>query len=400
MASISYSGNVRSSILLGDGGTIAHPSGIANVPFNATFPNLSILPVVWKTIPVGLDGLNLSQVLANRTYFTTISTTVTLTGNQNFSGAGSRSDSTTIITYTDNEGRQVQVSAIVNFSFQYNSTTNLNSMLPTFNILTSLFGTNIQIDFQHYDATQMKVDVVVTVTALLQCTGNNINSQECMTACNNGNPACLSSYLDFCFPNTIGTDTACQTYFADYIANNGPNAQIDTKLNQYCTKFKGFGDLFTGSPPASDIDIQLCACHMPDAQYTAFENEITQQVPALKAYPQLNRCFLPRCISSKYHSQPIPISGCPVSACVSIGVFNNNGTFSNSSIIENAAGCTTVSDTKTVEIVVFIIIIIIIIAIAIYFIYYYYYSDTSNAPTYVTTNNYNDIPYNNTYVTS
>ena len=401
MTSIVYTGTITSTIVLGDNGTITHPSGVSNVPFNTTFPNFNNLPIVWKTVPLGLTGFTLPQVLADRTYFTTFTTSVTLTGMQEFATFGNTTDSSTNIVYTDDVGKQIQVNYTVDFLYNYNTTTNLNSILPIFSIPTSISGVNIQISSSHYPATGMQIAMTVNVSASLMCTGNNINSQECMIACANGNPSCLPSYLNYCFPNTVGTDMSCQNYFADYIANNGPNAQIDAQLNQYCSsKYKGFGDLTKAGVPAIDVD--LCSCHMPQETYVTLQNNIEAQVPALKAYPQIAQCFFSPCVNSRYHSQPIPKSSCAVPNCLIIGTFNNDGTFTNSQINESVSGCNSTTDTKTIEILVFVIILIIVIAIIIYYIYSSYSSSTSNntpnTTPYVTTPN--NISYNNTYVTS
>lgn len=213
-----------------------------------------------------------------------------------------------------------------------------------------------------YDATDYSFTLTLIFTLSVECIDQNLGTPICIEACQKCDKEsciCKLSFIDYCLPITppqitlldptglqelikpppIANSTVCQNFISDLIANVGPDARVDQGLNNYCqAKYKGFGDLFNGNP--NQVDVQLCACHMPNQQYQNFEDQIDKDYPGLGNLGIEDRCLVPQCASSVYKSVQTG-SICNVPKCLIINSFNNNGTFDNSTVNvnTNAAGC-------------------------------------------------------------
>lgn len=339
-----------------DNATISHGGlgGDTYVPIGLTIPIFSNSPIGWKDrtqVPPSIRDLTLGQLLSNpltRTsqYYTTLS----LTGEQE--GINGVEPMTVITAIDAGNGARVvatfytdpRVSGIGERGV-YNSTINLNELNQNFGVIQAISGVNVQANDEHYAAHNMTLTIVIHITLHINCTGQQLETSVCQNICQNGSPACLDNYVTYCLPPTgtapVGTSQACQSYFADYIEQNGPNSKIDRGLASYCSsKYKGFGDLFDDTN-TNTVDKELCACHMPQAQYDAYANQLFGRFPQLGAFAGNKLCLVPRCQSSKYAAEPIPKGGCKTPRCLVITNFNNDGTFNNDDININVdvPGC-------------------------------------------------------------
>lgn len=178
------------------------------------------------------------------------------------------------------------------------------------------------------------------------CSELNLEQAICSQYCTTNLTSCVNDMVLYCFTPPsgqsaanmpIGTSLICQEFVQNYIQQNGPLAQFDQGLNSYCsTKYQGFGDLFDSN---NQTDQELCACHMPAAQYAAFEQQLTQLYPGFQNLGVVDECLLPQCASSQYKST-VTTAKCNLPQCINIASFNNNGTFNQSSVtINQSSNC-------------------------------------------------------------
>lgn len=217
----------------------------------------------------------------------------------------------------------------------------------------------------NYIAKDYSFKLTLNFTLTVNCTGKYLGFPICIETCKKCDKescVCDQSYIDYCLPITssitvldptgpqelinpppIADSTVCQNFISGLIVNTGPNARVDQGLNDYCqAKYKGFGDLFNGNP--NQVDVQLCACHMPNQQYQNFEDQIDKDYPGLGNLGIEDRCLVPQCASTAYKSEQTGAI-CHVPKCLIINSFNNNGTFNNSTVTvnTNASGCADIS---------------------------------------------------------
>lgn len=176
----------------------------------------------------------------------------------------------------------------------------------------------------------------------------------------------------------IGTSKACQSYISDYIQTNGPRKEFDDGLTRYCTKYNGFGDLFS----SNQTDQDLCGCHMPEDQYKTFATELSQNYTGFENI-FIDQCLVPGCINSPYKSN-ITTKTCPLPACLNIVNFNNQGNFNNSgvNIIQDNSQCANIKSKNippppkpsnltwlwiTIGVIVGLIILAIVIGLLVYY---------------------------------
>lgn len=203
-----------------------------------------------------------------------------------------------------------------------------------------------------YGTKDYSLTVTVIFNLSVSCSGIYLGLPTCFEACetcNSSSCICLDSYVDYClndFPVIgvpITSSETCQNFISNYISTVGPNADIDSKLSQYCqNKYEGFADLFNNNP--DQIDIQLCACHMSDQEYQNFEDQINVDYPGLGNLGINARCLVPSCTASVYKTVQTG-NVCNVPQCLVINSFNNNGTFDNSTVNvdTNVPGCADIS---------------------------------------------------------
>ena len=237
-----------------------------------------------------------------------------------------------------------------------NNTYNVNSTLsdvggPPINFTINIYNSK----GRQYTARNYTFILTVMVTVTVNCVGSNLNATICQNYCSalSTRNDCFNEVLHYCLPaNTppdkmpISNTGFCQQYIADYIQSNGPSAQIDAGLQTYCKKYKGFGDLFSST---STTDINLCACEMQQEQYTKFSNQLFSEFPGFSSLGLNPYCLVPQCAASPYKRSGITKATCNLPQCLNIGVFNNNGTFVNSSVTinQNASGCANIKNTGT-----------------------------------------------------
>lgn len=217
-----------------------------------------------------------------------------------------------------------------------------------------------------HDAKDYSFTITLTFSLEVNCNGEFLGFPICLAACDKCDPescVCKESYIDYCLPiqppqislldptgpqelidpPPIADSTVCQNFISNLIANDGTDARVDQGLNTYCqAKYPGFGALFNDNP--NQIDVELCACHMPNQQYQNFEDQINKDYPGLGALGINDRCLVPQCASSVYKSVQTG-DVCNVPKCLIINSFNNNGTFDNSTVNvnNNAPGCADIS---------------------------------------------------------
>lgn len=193
------------------------------------------------------------------------------------------------------------------------------------------------------------MSLTVNVTARINCSGSALDTDVCANYCLRNRDECLQDYRRYCFPDKIGTSVKCRNFIGDYIVDVNPLSQLDDDLATYCnSRYAGFGDLLT-DPPAPDaqkqIDIKLCACHMPEHQYDRFKSELIKQIPGFGDLGINKRCLISECASSQFKYSSITKAQCDVPDCINIAIFTNNGTFDNSSVTikQNVSGCSNIT---------------------------------------------------------
>lgn len=189
--------------------------------------------------------------------------------------------------------------------------------------------------FLCYAALQFSVELTLTISVSIECSGDALNSSLC------GQNYCLiPGNYDTCFddmsqyclnpnnPEIINSET-CQTYFSNILTSRGPRREVDDLLNQYCQrKFNGFRDLFE---KGTAIEQDICACHMQPEQYQTLVDQIQRDYTGLPAALLGNpKCLLPQCNRSSFKSIDIGGPQCASPACLNISSFTNEGNFSDS----------------------------------------------------------------------
>ena len=239
-------------------------------------------------------------------------------------------------------------------------------------------------DVRNYN---ISLDVVITATTL--CSGTNLSTTVCQNFCSLHTDVCFGSYLSYCFPDRIGsvTDDSCRKFFSTYLATQR-NDVVDKPIQQYCrAKYKSFDQLFNPRTAGSDaekqreIDADICACNLDDPLYDKYIQDIAAKYPGFGAFGIKPRCSLSQCVGSRFPNVSVPVGGCKI-PCISVIIFENNGTITDGNIIFNQSGnCAgpNGSDPDTSSIWIFAILAVIIIVIVI-IAYYYSRNNVSQRP--------------------
>lgn len=206
------------------------------------------------------------------------------------------------------------------------------------------------------------LSAVMTIRLTVTCvTGPELETRVCMSYCQANLQQCKAAYTDFCFTESssnppvipLTTDNACQLYFEQYYNVNGPDADIDSRISNYCqAKFPVttcFEPLFFGSPPISSFEQELCACHLSETCYQNYIDSLANQAPAFVNYIRnsgiKDRCLISECASSQFPSIEIG-KVCLVPACINVVNFNNNGSVGNGGVtITQDAECERINNT-------------------------------------------------------
>ena len=189
------------------------------------------------------------------------------------------------------------------------------------------------------DASGVTFSITINISLVITCGGDNLNSGFCKAYCYKSGSVpkenfnvCLQPYISYCFAsdNLIGKVDGtgspvgpCYGFFDEFInSKTGPgiNITINTKLSEYCKKYKGINDLITNG---NSTDQDLCGCNLNPTQYTNLENSIFAAFPNYANVTGISSpCLLPQCISSPLIHSKDP---CPLPACVVITEINNEG---------------------------------------------------------------------------
>lgn len=319
---------------------------MSNADFNGYFDqslDFASVPINWQgqVIPQ-LAGKSLIQLITVPIYQLMYSANVRITGQQYFCG-GSIPETTFTLTvrrgdkytrtYQADTSRGIAGCGIDgDHAGQYNVNSTFNISSDPIQIHMQQYNTS---GSKSYGATNYTFILTLNIMVAINCTGSNLNNDLCSQYCLANPGACVSDQISYCLsgPNPpITTNLPCQDFIANYIQNNGPIAQIDNAIGNYCQKkYKGFGDLF-GS--GNVLDMELCACHMPKEQYQNFEQELVKLYPGFGNIGLVDQCLLPQCASSRFKSLTTGVV-CDLPQCLNIASFRNDGTFDNSTVIIN-----------------------------------------------------------------
>ena len=185
------------------------------------------------------------------------------------------------------------------------------------------------------------LQAVMTVTLTVTCsTGPELETKFCMSYCNANTSQCLPAFTNFCFSGInesppvipLTSNTACQLFFEQLYTQNGPDAQTDRQISNYCqAKYPTsvcFEGLLFASPPVSSFEQELCACHLSTECYDNYINSLSTAAPAFANFFKNSgineRCFISRCAGSTFPSIEIG-KVCKIPACINVVNFNNNG---------------------------------------------------------------------------
>jgi hypothetical protein len=178
----------------------------------------------------------------------------------------------------------------------------------------------------------LNISVQLSINAKLRCSGNNLD----ILLCNNLEPckdqktcdALREKYEDHCFNETNISD-GCVKFFEEYYNVVGPLSRIDEKMVNYCSAKNDYVSLFP-----SGNDAEICGCHLPDAFYDNFEENVSKYFyfnP--EVFGEKKYCLFPFCVTSKIPNESIGKGGCKNPICIEILDFNNDGSFSRTDII-------------------------------------------------------------------
>lgn len=341
-------------------------------------------PIHWteQSVPNSLKNITLPQFITSnqwqRSGLSKLTTFVTVNGQQangsNIHGIGV--PGYTKYSLTDDQGIVFsETIAIAGYSsndarpWSNGINKNINQYKPTFRMPVSAYFENTMTS-NYPDAYHVNYSVVINVLASTSCTGAALDTPFCVDVCT-ANPEartkCRNSYLEYCTPTVLASSQNCQNFIEAEIQNEGPIPSLDTALRSYCSqKYRGFGDLNVST---NAIDKELCACHMPDEQYQNLEKQIAGDFPEiLSFYPQIDLCFFPLCVSSRYPAAPIPKGGCKIPQCLNIAAFNNEGEFTGNVNITQSCQINS-GGNNTLLILVAVLVAIIILAIILYILF-------------------------------
>ena len=200
----------------------------------------------------------------------------------------------------------------------------------------------------------LRAEMVVTLTVRCQ-TGPELETSFCRSYCNDNLAVCLPAFDTYCFASggtniPLITSTACQLYYEELYRANGPDAQTDAKISDYCTtKYPPticFNGLFNATPAVSTFEINLCACHLPRECYDNYKKSLEIAAPGFVNYIENSgineRCLVSQCASSYFPSIDIGDEAntrCAIPACITVVNFENNGSVSGGVTIDASNTC-------------------------------------------------------------
>lgn len=307
-----------------DGGDVIDPVLSTMIPLPANVVALGAPSNLQQLVNlVGVNNVNIS-------YFAQANGTVSgyncnncayylnVKGNWDSTGSNSAIRDTTI--YTTNSGGSQTISspwvalptngtAVVMSKIRVSGEDNDSSAC---NVCT---GTN-----DIWDNVQVSIKISVTVNLKNYCTimgSNNIHSD-----------ACYYYMSDYMVANA-GGDTAIQTYLFDYCNRNFHNDDLDI-----------FNIPPTLNTPNMDTkNANICACNMPQSEYTAYENSLLGQYPGMNLGTVKPNCIFPQCKMSTF--QTIDLDQCPIPDCFQATIITDN-IINGPVAVTNDADCTTV----------------------------------------------------------
>jgi hypothetical protein len=328
------------------------PTGYNNQSvYESDYPKTYDFSSLYNQPVNAFNGQTINDILNNPQYHDTKinSINISLSGNHYYDC----SDGTIVImNIYDKSGNNID-----NFSYGDNPP-GLQSGTSYFNIMGNIINPPI-LDrytlnfYRFYKACKSYPfnNVILTFIVNMQvglCNAQSIGKLQCIAYCSNPKYAdnCKADYINYCFsftnndPTTmpIGTNTPSGVACQNFIKDNGPTAAFDEGIRKYCSaKYGGFGDLFNSN---NELDKNLCACHMPEPQYTAFQAEIAKNYIGFGNLGFINQCLVPQCASSDFKTTVIG-KACELPACLNIATFTNQGTFDNSNVTinQNISGC-------------------------------------------------------------
>lgn len=322
--------------------------GTKNIDLNSMIDT----PITWSgTVPPDLNGKTIRNIEGYSEFTIIYNYNIKITGKQRYDDSSYPTTTVALKTNTNTINKKYQPSSPGSLG---TATYNVNDNFPG-----PSWPVSIQIHVYNdcytglpgcvsYDATGYTFNLTVNVQVNADCTQTNLNDQFCSDYCSQNPDVCLNSYIDYCFPTNIGTSQSCQNFVKNYIENINPLAEFDQGLNQYCSKWLTFNDLFTtGTTPASpglDPDSVICACHMPQEQYDNYAASLFALFPGYENLGLNERCLVSQCASSPYKSVDTG-SQCNLPDCINIASFNNNGSFSGSSvtIVQTGGDCANIT---------------------------------------------------------
>lgn len=379
MAQISYHGTITLTPIVN--GTITHPDRATYGSITAnTQPQLSASPIQWDNGKGPLNVLTLEQLVNNQLLIgnTRFTTSVSMSAYQRYAGTlvtvtlivdGSNKSSplvlsSNLLTYTAKLSVVNEATRQIKFgSANINSTPGLQDFALPMRVTVS----SVENGIIHPDAYDVNVTFVIDINITVTCTGQNLQTPICVQACDENPSTCISQYIQYCTPERIENNQVCRDFITNYL-RNGPVAQLDSSLQRHCTsKFTGLANLFDPATNATDIEKQICACHMQDSEYDKIRDDLIREFPGITAvYPQVPRCMFPQCVNSPYPSLPMPAGGCKMPECLQISVFDVNGTFDNNSVVVNQTCDNNGGDDDLLFYVIITIIVTVLVAILIY----------------------------------
>ena len=135
--------------------------------------------------------------------------------------------------------------------------------------------------------------------------------------------------LDYCMsPNSQNiSNNYCFNYMTDFLnpqQGPGPNSLISEYLTNYCsTKYpNGTLDLFNNPDVIGNVDYQICACNMPQANYNDFLESVQGQFPNVDIGNIPPQCLFPPCLGSSFKG--VNLNGCPLPQCFELVDLNGN----------------------------------------------------------------------------
>lgn len=186
-----------------------------------------------------------------------------------------------------------------------------------------------------YPADGVTIYIELNITVSIECSGVLLEDDACSSYCleSKNTDECYQVMLDYCIPPDASTfrmqNIVCDTFFSNMLARKGPDRGLDVRLRAYCQrKFSGFKDLLeTGT----DSEKKACACNMPDIQYEALYEQVSEDYNIPRGLLGNSRCLFPKCNDGGYKTTEIGQT-CPTPVCLNVATFTNTGTFTDSTI--------------------------------------------------------------------